>query len=62
MLNKLTEIVFKTLRIEFPTNYHEIIIDLNVGESLKSLELGIAMEPERLQKKFGVRYSGLYTN
>ena len=61
-LNNLTGKVFKVCHAEFPGSYQELLTDLKTSEKLKSLELDISAESERLQKKFGIRYSGLYTN
>jgi len=61
-LNNLTEEVFQVCLGDFPATYRDLITDLELGETLKSLEVDISAESDRLQKRFGARYLGLYTN
>ena len=60
-LCEITKETLKTNKGEEPQNYKQLITDLKKAENVRKKEAEILDDRELLQKKFGLRFSGLET-
>jgi hypothetical protein len=62
VLCEITKDALKTIKVEAPQNYKQLIADLKEAEQVRKKEAAILREHESLQTKFGFRFAGLETS